>query len=238
MAELIWELTPVALGIVGSPLAIMALVAVLVSRRARVNGLLFLAGWTLAVILALWGASLLFDLFALEARRDPPLWVPVARLVLAAVLFTSAVWTYRRAHARVVEMAAATTPGEVSAAAPQLPGWLHAVERFSPPRCFALGLGIFLLNPVNVSCALIAALDVHLAGLSSGASFWVMVGFGAVCILPMVVPVVLVYVKGQRAQPVLDRVRHWIASHNSTLNVVLLALVGFMQVQKALAVLL
>lgn len=238
MAELIWELLPVALGVIASPLAIMALVAVLLSRKARGNGVAYLLGWSLAVLLALTGAYAVFGLLELEERHDPPAWVPIARILLAAVLFTSAVWTYRRSHAGVVQMAAATTPEQVTAAAPQLPGWLQSVERFSPPRSFALGLGIFLLNPVNLSCAIVAALDIRLASLAVNPSLWVLAGFTVVSILPMAIPVVLVYLRGEDAAPMLAALRRWIASHNGTLSVVLLALVGFLQIQKALQVLL
>lgn len=154
------------------------------------------------------------------------------------MLFAGAVWTYRRSRARVVQMAAATTPEQVSAAAPQLPGWMQSVERFSPPRSFALGLGIFLLNPVNLSCAIVAALDIRLASLAVNTSLWVLAGFTVVSILPMAIPVVLVYLRGEDAAPMLAALRRWIASHNGTLSVVLLALVGFLQIQKALQVLL
>lgn len=54
----------------------------------------------------------------------------------------------------------------------------------------------------------------------------------------MAIPVVLVYLRGEDAAPMLAALRRWIASHNGTLSVVLLALVGFLQIQKALQVLL
>ena len=98
MLDVIWDLLPVALGVVASPLVIMALVAVLLSRRARVNGLAYLCGSAIAVVVALGAAYAIFGTLELEQRHDPPMWVPFARLVFAAVLFTGAVWTYRRAH--------------------------------------------------------------------------------------------------------------------------------------------
>ncbi|WP_163543930.1 GAP family protein [Occultella kanbiaonis] len=238
MGELIWELVPVVLGVVASPLAIMALVAVLLSRRARANGLTYLIGWAAAVILSLSIAYGVFGLLELGARHDPPMWVPIARLLLAAVLFSGAIWTYRRSRAQLRQMAAAATPEEVSAAAPQLPGWLQTVQDFSPLRSFALGLGIFVLNPVNMSCAIVAALDIRLASVGQGPSLGVLIGFAVVGILPMAIPVVLTYVRGERAEPTLAALRGWIAAHNGTLSVVLLVVVGFMQIQKAIPVLL
>ena len=46
----------------------------------------------------------------------------------------------------------------------------------------------------------------------------------------------LVLVKGTAADPALNRLRDWLAVHNSVLNVALLAIVGFLQaLQKAIA---
>ncbi|WGM20432.1 GAP family protein [Paenarthrobacter sp. OM7] len=234
MAELIWELVPVVFGIVASPLAIIALVAVLLSKRPKLNGTMYLFGWILGVSIALSASYAVFGYFELEAQREPPLWVPFARLVLATVLVAGAVWTYRRAHRRTLKMASARSPMEIAEAAPQLPGWLQAVEHFSPGRSFLLGSGIFLLNPVNMSCAIVASLDVRLAEVGSSASMWVLIVFAVISISPMAIPVVLVAVKGRDAEPFLNGVRGWIASHNTTLTVVLLAMVAFMQVQKAI----
>ena len=234
MIDLLWDLLPVVLGVVASPLAIMALVAVLLSRRARVNGLAYLGGWAVAVVVALCAAYAIFGTLELEQRHDPPMWLPFARIILAAVLFTGAVWTYRRAHAEVAKMATATTPEQTAAAAPQLPGWLQKVGEFSPPRSFALGLGVFTLNPVNMSCAIVAALDIRLSGLTAGSSLWVLLGFATISIAPMTIPVVLAIVKRERAEPTLSALRTWIAAHNGTLSVVMFTLVGFMQMQKAL----
>ncbi len=162
MGELLVTLIPVALGVVLSPLAIMALVAVLLSRRASANGIAFLIGWVVGLAgllaLALW----LFGVFEVHGLREPPLWVPILRLVIGLFLAGAAVWVYRKGSARIRQMAAASSPQQVVAAAPQLPGWLHAVETFRPVRTGFLGLALFVLNPVDASCAIIAALDISL----------------------------------------------------------------------------
>ncbi|MBS1907005.1 MAG: GAP family protein [Actinobacteria bacterium] len=238
MISLTWDLLPVLLGVIASPLAVMALVAVLLSARARRNGPLYLLGWSLAVGIAVLAAYGLLGLADGTGRADHPApWVPFARLVLGVLLGVAAVWTHRRSRAKLALMAAATTPEEVTAAAPQLPGWLRSVESFTPGRSFALGLGIFLLNPVNMSCAIIAALDVRLADLSAPAPAVFLTVFIVLSIVPMAVPVLLVLRLGSAAAPVLDRIRSWIAAHNGTLSAVMLAIVGFGQIQKALAAL-
>ena len=237
MADLI-SLIPLALGVIMSPLAIMALVAVLVSGRSRVNGLAFLVGWAVAVILVSGVSIALLQLLDEQQDRNQPLWLAIVRLLIGAFLIVAAVLVYRRGTARVREMAAADTPAEIVEAAPQLPGWLKAVDTFSPARSGSLGFGIFLLNPVDVSCVVLAMVDIGEAELTEVARVAFIVAFISVSIAPIAIPVILTVVKGAKADPVLERVRRWIASHTSALNAGLLLLIGAMQVQKSLGELL
>ncbi|MEV7692138.1 GAP family protein [Microbacterium sp. NPDC089189] len=238
MADLIVSLLPLALGIVMSPLAIMALVAVLLSRRARANGIAFLTGWVSAVALAVGGSFWVLGLLDLHDVGTPPVWVALVRLLLGLLLLAGAGWVYRKGTRHARRMAAAETPAQVTAAAPQLPGWLRSVETFTPARSFALGLGIFLLNPIDLSCAVLAALDTRLAALAPTTDAVVLIAFGVASVLPIVLPVVLVLVRREAAAPVLARVRTWIASHTSVLNAALVLVIAVLQLQKAVSALL
>jgi len=233
--DLVISLLPLALGVVMSPLAIMALVAVLLSDRARQNGVAYFAGWTLAIITVVAVSLLLFSLAGIDERSEPPAWTYVVRLLLGVLLALAAVLVYRRGRARVLAMASAVTPGDVVAAAPQLPGWLHAVASFTPARSGALGFGIFALNPVDLSCAVIAGLDIHLAAVSAPATVAVSVVFVAVGAAPIAIPVFLVLAKREKAVPVLTRLRTWIASHSTLLNAALLLFIAIVQLQKAIS---
>jgi len=55
--------------------------------------------------------------------------------------------------------------------------------------------------------------------------------------VPIAAPVFYTLVKGEAADPLLERVRSWIAGHTSVLNAGLLVLIGAMQLQKALSAL-
>lgn len=102
----------------------------------------------------------------------------------------------------------------------------------------ALGAGIFLLNPVDLSCAILAALDVRLAALDATTGVVVLLVFGVIGVLPIGIPVILVLVKGESAAPVLTRIRSWIASHTSALNAALVLVIAVLQLQKAISALL
>jgi hypothetical protein len=236
MGPLIVQLVPVALGVVLSPLAIMALVAILLSRLARVNGIAYLIGWAIGICgllaLFLW----LFTLLEVQARHEPPLWVALLRLVIGLLLVGAAVWVYRRGADRIRRMAAASSPKEVARAA-TLPGWLQSVSTFRPGRSLLLGVGLFVVNPVDASCAIIAALDIALAPISTGASIGVAIVFAVVGILPIAIPVLWVVFAGAKAQPGLDRIRTWIAGNTHVMNAGLLLVIGALQLEKAITAL-
>lgn len=234
MGELVVQLIPVALGIVLSPLAIMALVAVLLSEHARANGVAYLLGWAVGVAgllaLFLW----LFPVLNVRPLPEPPVWTSLLRLVFALILIGGAIWVYRRGAARIRQMAAASTPQEVAAAAPALPGWLQSVATFRPIRCFFLGVGLFVVNPVDASCAILAALDLTLADITDAQRTGTAIVFAIIGILPIAIPVLFVVVRGSAAQPALDRVRGWIAGNTHVLNAALLLVIGALQLEKAI----
>ncbi|WP_348789849.1 GAP family protein [Leifsonia sp. NPDC080035] len=234
MGGLIVDLIPPLFGILLSPLALMALIAVLVSDRSRANGIAFALAWLAGIVIALAAFFALFGALQLRSARHPPLWVPIVQLVIGAVLVLGAVIVYRRGKARIALMAMASSPREVAAAAPQLPGWLQQVASFRPGRTFLLGLGLFVLNPVDVSCAIIAALEARQAAVTTEAAVVVLTVFALIASLSIVAPVLVVVVRGKAAEPFLLRTRGWVAGNTHVLNAALLLVIGALQLQKGL----
>lgn len=237
MTDLLLNLLPLAIGVIVSPLAIMALVAVLVSRNARSNGLAFLFGWIVAICLVMVVSWWIFSSLAPPDRGPASTWVSIVRLLIGLVLIAAAVYVWLRGRHHVRQMAAAVSPKDVVAAAPQLPGWLKSVDTFTPSRSFLLGVGIFVLNPVDLSCAVLAALDIHQAALATGPTVAAAITFGTIAASPVLIPVLVVLVNGKRADPFLKNARTWIAGHTSILNALLLAIIGLMQLSKAISAL-
>ena len=80
MTELIVQLIPLVIGIVMSPLAIMALVAILVSKMARANGIVFLIGWVVGVVGVVLFGLWLFSVLGLMAASLLAALLPVIKL--------------------------------------------------------------------------------------------------------------------------------------------------------------
>lgn len=237
MGALIVGLIAPALGILLSPLAIMALVAELLSRRYRANGLAFFVGWLLATVVVVGVSVAVFTAIDFHPRTDTPLWTAVVRLVIALGLLAAAVWVFRRGGRDLRKMSEASTPEQVAAAAPQLPGWLQKVSEFTPARSLALGFGIFAVNPVDASCAIIAGIDIAGAPVTAGQGAAVAIAFVVVGVAPIAVPVFFVLARGDAAAPLLERLRTWIAGHTNVLNAALILVIGVLQLQKAVSAL-
>lgn len=235
MGELILSLVPLALGILLSPLAIMALVAVLLSRSARPNGIAFLLGWVVAVAIILIGSLIVFHVLEVHEQRTPPVWVLVLRLVLGLILLLAAVHVYRKGRKAVHKMANAVTPAEVGDAAPQLPGWITVVGKFTPLRSYLLGLGVFVLNPVSVSCTLLAALEIRSTNLAALPALLITFVFALLAIAPIAAPVIFTLIRREMARPFLDATQEWIVNNTKTLNAIVLLVIAVLQFQKTVS---
>lgn len=231
---MLWELIPIALGVIASPIAVMALLGVLLSKDARRTGTAYLTGWTSAIVVSILFWYLIFEILAVGEPREPVAWVRIVHLLLAIGLATGAVVTYRRARGALARIAAARTPDEIAAATPQLPGILRSATRFTPRRALVVGGGIFLLNPLNISLVIAAALEIALSPLAPVQRAWLIIGFIVAAASPVAVPVSMVLLRGENAAPVLERIRAWVARNNGMVSAGLLLVVAALQLGKAL----
>ena len=201
-----------AIGVALSPLAVIAVILMLVSRRARTNGLLFLLGWvvTLAVVSGVvyvvsheayeaeHRRRLRHDLVGPDhARRGPS---PMA----------SRSWLKR------------PSPGTE----PELPKWLASVEDLKAARAFGLAVLLAGVKPKNLilsvgAAGALARLDptpseaaVALAVFLVGAS------------LSVAVPVVAYLVSSERAEVTLESLKSWLLLHHAAMMTVLLLVFG------------
>src|SRR3954463_342242 len=95
MGEAIGQMLPAAVGVAISPLPIVAVVLMLVSRRGRANGPAFVVGWVVG--LAIVGAIVLAVSSGAGASGsgEPATWVSVLKLALGALLLLVGVRGWR-----------------------------------------------------------------------------------------------------------------------------------------------
>jgi hypothetical protein len=221
MAESLAAVLPIAVGVLLSPLPVAAVILMLFSPRARVNGLCFLGGWV-AGLAAVGGLTLL-----LGSTQDVEQGGAAARWTLAVKLLVGAgllFLAYRSFEKRPRE-------GEE----PALPAWMRAVDSFTPAR--ALGLGALLsgVNPKNLLLTVGAMAGVALAGLPTGQSLAVLAVFVLVGSVSVAVPVFYALLGGEPARARLDGWKAWLVEENAVVMAVLLLVIGVKVCFEALA---
>ena len=212
MGEAIGQLLPFAFGVAVSPMPIVAVVLMLVSRRARTNGPAFLVGWMAGIAIA--GAILLSVAGPANAsdNGEPADWVNWLKLVLGLLLVLVAVRQWRaRPHA-----------GEDV----PTPKWMGALDAFTPVKAAGAALFLGTINPKNLLLIVGGAAAVAQTGVSGGDEVIAWAVFTVIASLGVGAPVVIYFAMGPRAAKVLDELKTWMAHNNTAIMAVLCLIIG------------
>src|ERR1700741_564539 len=177
MGEAIGQLLPFAFGVAISPMPIVAVVLMLVPRRARTNGPAFLAGWVAGI--AIFGAVLLAIAGPANASDSgqPADWVNWLKLVLGLLLVLVGVRQWRaRPHAG----------DEVPT-----PKWMGALDAFTPAKAAGAGLLLGTVNPKNLIFIVGGVAAVAQTGVSGGDQAIAWAVFTVIASLGVGAPVVI-----------------------------------------------
>jgi threonine/homoserine/homoserine lactone efflux protein len=220
MGQAIGETLSLAVGVALSPVPIIAVILMLVTARARVNGPAFIIGWLLG--LAVVGAIVL--LVAPDATDDsggPTTWVSVLKLALGALLLLVALKQWR---ARPHDGQEAPTPK-----------WMGAIDGFTAPKSLGAGVVLSAANPKNLLLAVAAAAAIAQTDIPGGEQAIAYTVFALIGTVGVATPVVIYFALGERSAELLDRLKRWMADHNAVIMVVLCLVVGAKLVGDAIA---
>jgi hypothetical protein len=212
MGQAIGGSLPLAIGIAISPVPIIAVVLMLTTPRARVNGPAFILGWLLG--LGVIGAIVLAIADPAKASNSgaPATWVSWLKIVLGILLLLVAVRQFRgRPH------------GQEQAA---MPKWMGAIDNFKPPA--ALGTGALLAgaNPKNLLLAVGGAVAIAQTGIAGAQQAIAYLIFAVIATIGIGAPVGIYFAMGQRSQDILGRLKDWMAQHNAVIMSVLCLIIG------------
>jgi hypothetical protein len=212
VGEAIGDILPMAVGVALSPLPIVAIVLMLVTPRARVNGLAFIAGWLMGlsvvgvIVLALAGPT------DASEQGQPATWVSILKLVLGVLLLLVALRQWRG------------RPQEGDQVA--VPKWMGAIDRFAATK--ALGVGALLsgANPKNLLLAIAAGAAIAQTGIAGGQQAIAFAVFAIIGTLGVGIPMILFFALGERSGPLLDGLKTWMTQHNTAIMAVLCLVIG------------
>ena len=212
MADAIGQILAFGLGVGLSPIPIIAVVLMLGTPRARVNGPAFVLGWIVG--LGLVGTIVLVVAGGAGATEgeDPATWVSVLMLVLGAVLLVLAVRQWRGRPRRDEEAA--------------MPSWMRSIDHFTPVRSLAIAFALSALNPKNLLLTVGAAAAIAQTGGDAAEEAVALAVFVLIGSLGIVVPVALYFVLGDRATRLLEDLKTWMAANNAAIMAVLCLVIG------------
>lgn len=221
MGQAIGNVLPLALGVALSPVPIIAVVLMLATPRGRANGPAFVLGWIAGV--ALVGTVVLLVAGGVSASDNgqPKTWVSVLKLVLGLLLVLVAV---RQWHGR--------PHGDAEAA---LPGWMKAIDTFTPVKSAGLGVLLAGPNPKNLLLTIAAAAAIAQAGISGGEQAVVLAIFVVIATLGPGIPLGIYYALGDRSAEVLSKLRAWMVTNNQAIMAVICAVIAAKLVGDAIA---
>jgi threonine/homoserine/homoserine lactone efflux protein len=209
LLDVIGQALPLAVGVALSPFPLISVVLLLMSPRGRAAGAAFLGGRILGLIVMLGvivAASEL--LYSVASGSGIP---TVIRLLIGLALIVLGLSKWR------------PKPEGVE---PKLPGWMNAIDGFSPARAFGLGLVLSITNPKELALAVPLGVTIGGAPLSTGETVIVMAIFVFVASISITVPVIALAVAPDRMRPALDRLRGWLTTNHSIVMGVLLLVIG------------
>lgn len=223
MAESIAEVLPYAVGVAISPVPVIAVILMLFSARAKVNGPMFLAGWVAASGAVSAIAYVLAD--AGDAATDTTAADAISwgQIAAGAFLLLVAARQWRRRPT-------AGTDAE-------MPTWMAGIDSFSPFKSFTLALLLAGVNPKNL--LLSAGAGAALAQLGPATSDAVVSWIVYVVLASVTIagPVVYYLFGGDHAKRTLDDMKAWLAAHNAAVMATLFVVFGAKLIAEGLPVL-
>ncbi|NUR85410.1 MAG: GAP family protein [Nonomuraea sp.] len=215
MGTVIGELLPFALAVAISPIPVIAVILMLLAPRARGTSFGFLIGWVAGIVVATGVFVVLAHTIGLSGASSgqPPAAVSWIKLVLGLLLLVLAVKQWR------------------SRADPGLPGWMRAIDTFTPARAAALGAALSAVNPKNLMMCVAAGVAIAQGGTHE---VLLLVVFTVLAACSVAIPVVVYAADARRMRAPLDRLKVWLERDNATVMFVLLLVIGVVLVGKGL----
>lgn len=136
ISESVSQVLTYAIGVAISPVPIIAVILMLFSARARVNGPMFLAGWVVALAVVSIVAYVLADAGDAATDSTGADTVSWGQIVVGALFLLIAAKQWRGRPAPGVEA--------------EMPKWMAGIDAFSPVKAFTLALLLAGLNPKNL----------------------------------------------------------------------------------------
>lgn len=220
MGKGIGEVLTFGAGVAISPGGIIAVILTLFSRRARVNGPLFLLGWIVALGVLSGVVYVISDQSnagSSNTSSDSVSWLKIA---LGVTFLLLARREFRKRPRDGAEQ--------------EMPKWMKRVDGLTPVQALGLGAGLGAANPKNLALTIGAAAGLGQLGLSTTDAVVSLIVFVVVGSLTIALPVAYHLIGGDRSKAQLEVLKDWLAQHNDAVMAVLFLVFGVALIAKGI----
>jgi hypothetical protein len=203
---------PAAVGIAISPIPIVLVILMLVSTRAKVNGLAFMGGWMLGVLTVTGLAYFLADGADVATDTTASDTANIGQLLLGLLFVALAVRQWK----------ARPRPG-VTVEPPKL---FAAVDSMGGGKAAGLGFLAAAANPKNLPLAASAGIGMAQVGVTGSDGVIAVLLFTLLASATVAAPVIVFFAMGDRAASMLATWKTWLMDNNATVMMVLFAVLG------------
>lgn len=214
MSTVIPHLLLIGLGASVSPVAIMLLISVMLKKNPRRNSLLFVLGYTAALVAL---GVVVVNIFHLGGGGETHKINGYIDLSLGAICFLAVPYSLRKKDKK------------------RVPGVESGSTAF---RSFSLGSMVLLLNPSTYLIFISGLHAISLAHLGRQDDFLAIAFLTLVTLVTLLVPIIIFFVIPKMAKKVLDSLKTWLTKHNRVIGVAVLLLFGAYLLIKGLTILL
>ena len=221
VGAVIGDLLPSAIGVAISPIPIIAVILMLLSKRARATSVGFLIGWILGIIVVtaiIWAISGAADLASSSGPSTAASWISLV-LGILLLLLGFAQWRKR------------PKPGETGT----LPTWMASIEDFTAIKAAGLALVLSAANPKNLLMFVAAGTAIGESGVSTGKGIVALLVFTVLAASSVLVPVLGYLFASDKVKPWLDELRVWLQQNNAAVMSVLFLVLGVSQLGKGIS---
>jgi threonine/homoserine/homoserine lactone efflux protein len=221
VGAVIGDLLPLGLGVAISPIPIIAVILMLLSRQAARTSSGFLAGWVAGIVVVTVVVLLLVGQAGNTSAGKPSTVSSVLKLVFGVLLLVMAVRRWRERP----------KPGEAA----DMPKWMGTIDSFTLPKALGLGFLLSAVNPKNLLLCLAAGTTIGAAHLSGGGDVVAVVVFTLIAASTVAVPVIGYMTARNMMTGPLDSLRDWLTQNNATVMAVLLLVIGVVLLGKGIS---
>jgi threonine/homoserine/homoserine lactone efflux protein len=212
MGKAIGEILPYAVAASITVSAIIGIILMLVTPKARTNGPAFAVGYVLGfalvgtIVIALAGGK------DYSSGSGPTQTVSIIKLLLGLLLLIAAVRQWR----------GRPREGET----PKMPKWMAAIDSFTAGKSFGLGVLLSAVNPKNLAMSLATGLAIAQAKIPTGQEAVVLIIYIVIGASTVLAPVAVYFAMGDRAAAILGGWRKWLEQNNAVVTAVVLLVIA------------